>query len=918
MAGRAGRKGRVDKGQVAAVASHEASRHEPGRWRLEPLEPRLLLSSLPIPGTDGNDTITISQDASGITVTTDSGSHVYPDSYTSIVVDGLGGNDVIRLMHSVSVDHSVYGGDGNDTIFDAAAGAGQVDGGDGDDLLVTVGGGLQLLSGGAGSDSFWCDGSDTISDADYAESFRNVHVIQEFYQPYTTDPQSPDYVSLEIDGQTLQDPSASDYKSFAGTPLFVDGPQYDDAVQGAVTDCYFISALASLAEAVPEVIEQTIAPLGDGTYAVLFHRNFNDYYVRVDADLPASGSTPTYAQLGADSELWVPLIEKAYAYFRYEQNSYISLGNGLPGDVYSDITASDTTSILIGSWVAEATIKDFISTHLAAGHAISAPSLSNASSPIAVSHSYMVKSMRTVESTTYVMLYNPWGDPLEITLSQFKNNFNLLTASLAGDNRFPVAVDDSAVTEVDSPVRINVIANDSDPEGDPLSLKSVGWPSHGRRQDNGDGTITYTPDAGFVGVDTFTYVLRDGKGGLARGAVTVRVDGDAPRVSKVLVSSSSWSQTFLNALGDIGFAIPAGASQLDALPWPNINRISMVFSENVNISRDDIKVYGLNVPEYPITAFDYDSFTRTATWTLSQSIAEGDLLRLVLSDAVVDFVGHRLDGEWTDATSTYPSGNGSSGGEFQMRINVLPGDADGNGTTGWGDLGVLSALFGVAAAGGKADFDGDGVVDAADYITLKRNFGRSLPAPPQAPAAAPPVSGTVASLAEISPDGQTGKAAATTPIVDDPMAVNVEPLVACKAASAPASALAPAPSLELAAWQSLQCRAEAAKLSAGDGLSVPQRQGLPLAHSPWPDMHHDNEPIDVLRISRANSKILAGPFTGRSIGPAFAETEQAGSGDALRHIVSLATVPAPRLRVLLSALETSMLTVLAQPGLDIL
>jgi hypothetical protein len=914
MARPAGRKGRVDKGQVAAVASHEASRHEPGRWWLEPLEPRLLLSSLPIPGTAGDDTITVSQDLTGVTVTTQLDSLFHPGSFSTIEVYGLAGNDTIRLMHSVFADHSVYGGEGNDTVFDAATGAGQVDGGDGDDLLVTVGGGLQLLSGGTGSDSFWCDGSDTISDADYAESFRNVHVIQEFYQPYTTDPQSPNYVSLEINGQTLQDPSASGYKSFAGTPLFVDGPQYDDAFQGAVTDCYFISALASLAEAVPEAIEQTIAPLGDGTYAVLFHRNFNDYYVRVDADLPASGSTPTYAQLGADSELWVPLIEKAYAYFRYGQNSYISLAIGLPADVYSDITASDTTSILIGSWVAEATIKDFISTHLAAGHAISAPSLSNASFPIAVSHSYMVKSMRTVESTTYVMLYNPWGNLLEITLSQFKNNFALLTASLAGNNRFPVAVDDSAVTEVDHPVTINVIANDSDPEGDPLSLKSVGWPSHGRRQYNGNGTITYTPEAGFVGVDTFTYVLRDGNGGLAQGTVTVTVDGDAPKVSKVLVSSSSWSQAFLNALGDVGFAIPAGPSQLDALPWTNINRISMVFSENVNISRDNIKVYGLNVPEYAITAFDYDSVTRTATWTLSQSIAEGDLLRVVLSDAVVDFVGHRLDGEWTDATSTYPSGNGSSGGEFQMRINVLPGDADGNGTTGWGDLGVLSALFGGAAAGGKADFNGDGIVDAADFIMLKYRLGRSLPAIPQAPIAAPPVSGTVAPPAEISPDGQTGKAAATTPIVDDPTAVNDEPQVACKAASA----LAPAPSLELAAWQSLQCRAEAAKLSAGDGLSVPRRQGLPLAHSPWRDMHHDNEPIDVLRISRAGAKVVAGPFTGRSIGPAFAETEQAGSGDALRHIVSLATVPAPRLRVLLSALETSMLTVLAQPGLDIL
>ncbi len=219
----------------------------------------------------------------------------------------------------------------------------------------------------------------------------------------------------------------------------------------------------------------------------------------------------------------------------------------------------------------------------------------------------------------------------------------------------------------------------------------------------------------------------------AVGVVMVVVD--APRVSKVLVRSSSWSQAFLNALGGVGFGIPAGPSQLDALPWTNINRISIVFSENVIISQGALRVYGLNT-EYTITAFGYDSFTRTATWTLGENV-DSDVLRLVLSDAVVDLAGNRLDGEWTNTTSTYPSGNGSSGGEFQMRINVLPCDADGNGTVGWGDLTALMTSFGGAAVGGKADFNGDGVVDAADYITLKCNFGRSLPAPIQAPAAAP-------------------------------------------------------------------------------------------------------------------------------------------------------------------------------------
>jgi hypothetical protein len=403
---------------------------------------------------------------------------------------------------------------------------------------------------------------------------------------------------------------------------------------------------------------------------------------------------------------------------------------------------------------------------------------------------------------------------------------------------------------------------------------------------------------------------------------SIVVDADAPLVSKVLVSSSSWSQAFLDSFGGVGFAIPAGPSQLDALPWTNINRISMVFSENVNVSQGNLAVYGQTIPQYAVAAFGYDSSTRTATWTLSQSIAQGDVLQLVLSDAVVDLVGNRLDGEWTDATST-SSGNGSAGGEFQMRINVLPGDADGDGTIGMGDLGVLGALFGSTAAGVKADFNADGIVDAADYVMLKRSLGRNLPAPPAAPAPAPavilaaatqPESLIAASPAETSTNVQTdGAAAETTLVVDDPTAVNVEPQSAGKEAPAPELT----PSLELAALRSLQGRAEAGKLSAGVGRLVPQSQELPVAPGLWRTSLHFRGPIDVLRISRAGTNMVTGPFTSRLIGPPFEGTEQAGSGDAIRPIVSSALVPVAQLRVLPSALETSVLTVLDQSGLDI-
>ena len=43
---------------------------------------------------------------------------------------------------------------------------------------------------------------------------------------------------------------------------------------------------------------------------------------------------------------------------------------------------------------------------------------------------------------------------------------------------------------------------------------------------------------------------------------SVVVDADAPLVSDVLVSASSWSQAFLHSLGGVGFAIPTGPDRL--------------------------------------------------------------------------------------------------------------------------------------------------------------------------------------------------------------------------------------------------------------------------------------------------------------------------------------------------------------------
>ncbi|MCP4787289.1 MAG: tandem-95 repeat protein [Fuerstiella sp.] len=90
--------------------------------------------------------------------------------------------------------------------------------------------------------------------------------------------------------------------------------------------------------------------------------------------------------------------------------------------------------------------------------------------------------------------------------------------SVAVVNFAPVANDDSVATEIETEVTFNVLNNDSDANGDMLSVAIhpssgdliVGEPSHGQASVESDGTVTYTPEPDFVGTDSFTYMATDG------------------------------------------------------------------------------------------------------------------------------------------------------------------------------------------------------------------------------------------------------------------------------------------------------------------------------------------------------------------------------------------------------------------------
>ncbi|MEM7456262.1 MAG: S8 family serine peptidase [Planctomycetota bacterium] len=141
--------------------------------------------------------------------------------------------------------------------------------------------------------------------------------------------------------------------------------------------------------------------------------------------------------------------------------------------------------------------------------------------------SFSQGSNGSVSESGGVVTYTPvanfnGNDSFTYTINDGNGNTDsatvFVTINAVNDN--PVAVADSGVTDEDVAVSINVLANDSDIDGDSLSVASVTQGADGTVVDNGDGTVTYTPDAGFFGNDSFTYVVSDGS---ATDSATVNV-----------------------------------------------------------------------------------------------------------------------------------------------------------------------------------------------------------------------------------------------------------------------------------------------------------------------------------------------------------------------------------------------------------
>ena len=214
-----------------------------------------------------------------------------------------------------------------------------------------------------------------------------------------------------------------------------------------------------------------------------------------------------------------------------------------------------------------------------------------------------------------------------------------------------------------------------------------------------------------------------------------------PTVTDVTVSSTQWSESFLDyletsSLGSGGYSIPVGSSaQSNTLPWIDLDQVRITFSEDVNVQANDLSITGVVNTTYAVSHFFYDPQTKVATWTLETPITAGERLHLDLDgdgvDPVQDLDGNILDGEWVDQVSTYQSGDGTAGGDFEFRFNVLEGDAIASNLVDYFDY-IYTRLaegYEVGDAGYNPfyDVDGNGAIETADWQEVLAHLWSTLP-----------------------------------------------------------------------------------------------------------------------------------------------------------------------------------------------
>jgi LPXTG-site transpeptidase (sortase) family protein len=174
-------------------------------------------------------------------------------------------------------------------------------------------------------------------------------------------------------------------------------------------------------------------------------------------------------------------------------------------------------------------------------------------------------------------------DAFDYTVSDGNGGIGSATVFVTVENvnDAPDTTPDTATVSEDASVVVDVLGNDTDPEGDPLTVTAVSQPASGTVTLVG-GVVTYIPDPDFYGTDSFTYTVSDGNGGSSTETVTVTVlpVNDAPVAVDDAVNASE-DTTESIALADLfsnDTDVDGDSLTLDSFTQPGHGTLTLVGS----------------------------------------------------------------------------------------------------------------------------------------------------------------------------------------------------------------------------------------------------------------------------------------------------------------------------------------------------
>ena len=137
------------------------------------------------------------------------------------------------------------------------------------------------------------------------------------------------------------------------------------------------------------------------------------------------------------------------------------------------------------------------------------------------------------------------ADSFTYTISDGQGGTDTATVSVTVTaNTVPVAANDSISTPLNTALTFDPLANDSDGDGDQLTITAKTDGAHGTVAIvNAGAKLTYTPTTGYSGADSFTYTISDGFGGSATGTVSATVTAGSTSVYSIANASAAESAT---------------------------------------------------------------------------------------------------------------------------------------------------------------------------------------------------------------------------------------------------------------------------------------------------------------------------------------------------------------------------------------